>query len=153
MSTQLIKPNYLVILPPTQHHSFFRNLPPLHILRCWFRRMAKKCALIVTHVHSRVFPKRKSIDDWWSLRFWIPPAFWVWNLCFHYYSGVLWMELEWVHTTLEKVENATISTVILKICSRKPLALRNQMIVVIDSCFVFKIFSVHTNAHRRTGLV
>ena len=31
MSTQLIKPNYLVILPPTQHHSFFRNLPPLFI--------------------------------------------------------------------------------------------------------------------------
>ena len=29
MSTQLIKPNYLVIFPPTQHHSFFRNLPPL----------------------------------------------------------------------------------------------------------------------------
>ena len=25
----MIKPNYLVILPPTQHHSFFRNLPPL----------------------------------------------------------------------------------------------------------------------------
>ena len=31
MSTQLIKPNYLVILPPTQHHSFFRNLPPLFV--------------------------------------------------------------------------------------------------------------------------
>ena len=31
LSTQLIKPNYLVILPPTQHHSFFRNLPsPSH---------------------------------------------------------------------------------------------------------------------------
>ena len=30
LSTQLIKPNYLVILPPTQHHSFFRNVP-LHI--------------------------------------------------------------------------------------------------------------------------
>ena len=29
LSTQLITPNYLVILPPTQHHSFFRNLPPL----------------------------------------------------------------------------------------------------------------------------
>ena len=29
LSTQLIKPNYLVILPPTQYHSFFRNLPPL----------------------------------------------------------------------------------------------------------------------------
>ena len=29
LSTQFIKPNYLVILPPTQHHSFFRNLPPL----------------------------------------------------------------------------------------------------------------------------
>ena len=28
MSTQLIKPNYLVITPPTQHHSFFRNLSP-----------------------------------------------------------------------------------------------------------------------------
>ena len=31
LSTQLIKPNYLVILPLTQHHSFFRNLPPLFI--------------------------------------------------------------------------------------------------------------------------
>ena len=29
LTTQFIKPNYLVILPPTQHHSFFRNLPPL----------------------------------------------------------------------------------------------------------------------------
>ena len=29
LSTQSVKPNYLVILPPTQHHSFFRNLPPL----------------------------------------------------------------------------------------------------------------------------
>ena len=29
LSTQLIKPNYLVILPPTQHHSFFGSLPPL----------------------------------------------------------------------------------------------------------------------------
>ena len=29
LSTQLIKPNYLVTLPPTQHHSFFRNLPHL----------------------------------------------------------------------------------------------------------------------------
>ena len=29
LSTQLIKPNYLVILSPTQHHSFFRNLPLL----------------------------------------------------------------------------------------------------------------------------
>ena len=32
LSTQLIKPNYLVILPATQHHSFFRNLPPLSIM-------------------------------------------------------------------------------------------------------------------------
>ena len=31
LSTQLIKPNYLVILPPTQHYSFFRNLPPLFV--------------------------------------------------------------------------------------------------------------------------
>ena len=30
-STQLVTPAYLVILPPTQHHSFFRNLPRLFI--------------------------------------------------------------------------------------------------------------------------
>ena len=35
LSTQLIKPNYLVILPPTQHHSFFRNLPPLCVKYCY----------------------------------------------------------------------------------------------------------------------
>ena len=29
LSTPLIKPNYLVMLPLMQHHSFFRNLPPL----------------------------------------------------------------------------------------------------------------------------
>ena len=29
LSTQLIKPNYLVILPPTQHHSFFRSCEKL----------------------------------------------------------------------------------------------------------------------------
>ena len=33
LSTQLIKPNYLAILPPTQHHSFFRNLPPFLVCR------------------------------------------------------------------------------------------------------------------------
>ena len=31
LSTQLIKPNYLVIVPPTQHHNFFRSLPPWYI--------------------------------------------------------------------------------------------------------------------------
>ena len=31
MSTQLIKPDYLVTLPPTQYHSFSRNLPPLQL--------------------------------------------------------------------------------------------------------------------------
>ena len=31
LSTQLIKPNYLVTLPPRQHHSFFRKLPPLFV--------------------------------------------------------------------------------------------------------------------------
>ena len=29
LSTQLIRPHYLVTLPPTKHHSFFRNLLPL----------------------------------------------------------------------------------------------------------------------------
>ena len=36
LSTQVIKPNYLVILPPTQHHSFFRNFPPF-LIRLWAR--------------------------------------------------------------------------------------------------------------------
>ena len=37
LSTQLRKPNYLAILPPTQHHSFFRNLPPFLAFRAlWF---------------------------------------------------------------------------------------------------------------------
>ena len=31
LSTPLIKPNYVVILPPTQHRSSFRNLPPFSI--------------------------------------------------------------------------------------------------------------------------
>ena len=35
LSTQLIKPNYLVILPWMQHHSFFRNLPPLYKKLTW----------------------------------------------------------------------------------------------------------------------
>ena len=43
MSTQLIKPNYLVILPPTQHHSFFRNLPPLLVYSiAWFQLLGGK---------------------------------------------------------------------------------------------------------------
>ena len=29
LSTRLRKPSYLVILPPMQHHRFFRNVPPL----------------------------------------------------------------------------------------------------------------------------
>ena len=32
LSTQLIKPNYLTIFPPTQHHSFFRNVPPYFVI-------------------------------------------------------------------------------------------------------------------------
>ena len=32
LSTQLIKPNYLVQLPPTPRHCFFRNLPPLFLI-------------------------------------------------------------------------------------------------------------------------
>ena len=32
LCTQLIKPNCLAILPPTQHHSFFRNLPPITLI-------------------------------------------------------------------------------------------------------------------------
>ena len=31
LSIQLIKPSYVEILPPTQHHSFLRNLPSLFL--------------------------------------------------------------------------------------------------------------------------
>ena len=41
LSTQLTKPNYLVILPPTQHHSFFRNLPLDTFLRL-FHKLRRK---------------------------------------------------------------------------------------------------------------
>ena len=51
MSTQLIKPNYLVILPPTQHHSFFRNLPPLFF--CF--HCVPQC-LSVLYTHSALVP-------------------------------------------------------------------------------------------------
>ena len=37
LSTQFIKPNYLAILPPTQHHSFFRNLTPA--INCSFSHL------------------------------------------------------------------------------------------------------------------
>ena len=46
LSTQLIKPNYLVILPPTQHHSFFRNLPPLFVC-CLSLRPLTTCSSIL----------------------------------------------------------------------------------------------------------
>ena len=42
LSTQLIKPYYLVILPPTQHHSSFRNLPPLFEKQTRIREVKKK---------------------------------------------------------------------------------------------------------------
>ena len=41
-STHLIKPNYRVILPPTQHHSFFKNLPPLQVFRAGRRQLYAK---------------------------------------------------------------------------------------------------------------
>ena len=31
LTRQLIKPNYLVIFPNDQDHSFFRNVPPLNL--------------------------------------------------------------------------------------------------------------------------
>ena len=45
LSTQLIKPNYLVILPPTQHHSFFRNLPPFTSELTVFNKGQSACSL------------------------------------------------------------------------------------------------------------
>ena len=57
MSTQLITPNYLVILPPTQHHSFFRNLPPLfgtRIVWSQFSSFAQSFSRSVTADRERV---------------------------------------------------------------------------------------------------
>ena len=41
LSTLLTKPNYLVTLPPMQHHSFFRNLSPLYLVGCTVYRANK----------------------------------------------------------------------------------------------------------------
>ena len=43
LSTQLIKPNYLVILPLMQHHSFFINLPPLLVLASTREKLVTIC--------------------------------------------------------------------------------------------------------------
>ena len=51
LSTQLIKPNYLVILPPTQHHGFFRNLPISYI-----------SLLILTFLNSLISVKASLIN-------------------------------------------------------------------------------------------
>ena len=45
LSTQLIKPNYPVILPPTQHHSVFRNLPhstPVQLRVSWIEQATEE---------------------------------------------------------------------------------------------------------------
>ena len=51
MSTQLIKPNYLVILLTTQHHSFFRNVPPLFEKQTRIREAKKK--VLQNELHCR----------------------------------------------------------------------------------------------------
>ena len=48
MSTQLIKPNYLVIFPPTQHQSFFRNLTPLFSGESFLQVLNNPWELILT---------------------------------------------------------------------------------------------------------
>ena len=59
MSTQLIKTNYLVILPPTQHRSFFRNLPPLFINERFYNM---RCLVIIfiTAVFFSIFTEDSS---------------------------------------------------------------------------------------------
>ena len=60
LSTQLIKPNYLVILPPTQHHSFFRNLPPFCVvIPCSSDYYANRCREIYDLIASRKYSKRE----------------------------------------------------------------------------------------------
>ena len=58
LSTQLIKPNYLVILPPTQDHSFFRNWTPLIFMLPFFpsekkERLSSYCVFFLL-MHSNL---------------------------------------------------------------------------------------------------
>ena len=56
MSTQLIKPNYLVILPPTQHHSFFRNLPPLFLKNRFIGENIRLLDSIINYTDTEQIP-------------------------------------------------------------------------------------------------
>ena len=62
MSIQLIKPNYLVILPPTQHHSFFRNLPPLFHLQTGTRNKTVPYHQFGNNMfHLQIDPSNKTV--------------------------------------------------------------------------------------------
>ena len=53
LSTQLIKPNYLTILPLTQHHSFFGNFPPFRgfvVFYCVLLRFVVFCSVLLHFV-------------------------------------------------------------------------------------------------------
>ena len=70
LSTQLTKPNYLVILPPTQHHSFFRNLPPL-IFNMLCSEVSMSLDNIYRNIAIFVSPHRRTVSakTCWSFRF------------------------------------------------------------------------------------
>ena len=63
LSSQLIKPNDLVILPPTQHHSFFRNLPPLFEMQIesWAIVRSIDARLRVIYTCSLIYRENKRV--------------------------------------------------------------------------------------------
>ena len=93
LSTQLIKTNYLVILPPTQHHSFFRNLPPLlnlvsrvHVLdlnpctdnstkimplHCDYIKKWNRASRHVFMIILHVYWTHKHVNDYYTYYFWV----------------------------------------------------------------------------------
>ena len=52
LSTQLIKPNYFVILPPTQLHSLYRNVPPLLVCERWPSFSCKHCKFLTGRIEN-----------------------------------------------------------------------------------------------------
>ena len=76
LSTQLIKLHYLVIVPLTQHHSFFRNLPPLFIslmIRlCKPKLEIEISAIIILNLlYDYLLFTRKLLNTWIIWNWWL----------------------------------------------------------------------------------
>ena len=64
---QSVRLNYLVILPPTQHHSFFRNLPLLKFVI--FIHLSKQQWLITCQLTCQSLAMKVKLPRAWTVRF------------------------------------------------------------------------------------